>query len=164
LDIWEYQRFFLKPLSNLTPDELESVRTEYVNRIRHLWRPEVLDRINWHRHQGHLTLLISATNSILVEPIACMLNFSQWICTQVELSHCIPTGEISGIPAFREGKIQNLDNWLDKNSISMDDSWGYSDSHNDIPLLEKVEHPVAVTPDKNLRSHAMLKGWRVMDL
>jgi HAD superfamily hydrolase (TIGR01490 family) len=164
LDMHTYQRFLLKPLTGLDAEVLKKLISEFLNRVQRLWRPEVLERINWHRHQGHMTLLISATSNILVEPIASMLNFPQWICTSIELDHNVPTGELNGIPAFREGKIQNLDIWLDKHAISMEDSWGYSDSHNDIPLLERVEHPVAVTPDNNLRKHALLKGWRVMDL
>lgn len=76
----------------------------------------------------------------------------------------MPTGEITGIPAYQDGKVQNLLIWQLDHGVSLDDSWAYSDSMNDIPIMEKTDHPVAVTPDPALRKYAMLKGWRIMDL
>ncbi len=76
----------------------------------------------------------------------------------------LPTGELVGIPAYREGKVQKLAVWLRENHMPVEDSWAYSDSLNDIPLLEETEHPVAVTPDLALRKYAQLKGWRILDL
>lgn len=164
LDIREYQKYLLSPLSKMDPQELAELQVEFTDSIRKIWRPAMLERINWHRKQGHSTVLISASNQMLVEPISEMLNFPYVICTRVEMVNNLPTGEIIGIPAYKDGKVQNLATWLYENSLSLEDSWAYSDSVNDRPILEKVEHPVAVTPDAALRKHALLKGWRILDL
>jgi hypothetical protein len=124
----------------------------------------MLDRLEWHRSRGHIIILISATSQLLVEPISHLLPVDDIICTRVETINHLPTGQITGIPAYREGKVQNLLHWLEKNSLTLEGSWAYSDSINDIPLLELVENSVAVTPDAALRKYAMLKGWRIMDL
>jgi len=164
LDIRQYQRYLLDPLIHMETDFLVDLQREFSLRIRKLFRSTMLDRLAWHRQRGDLTVLVSATSNILVEPVTDMLNFSHRICTQVEMVHNLPTGELIGIPAYQEGKVQNLAIWLAENGLSLEGSWAYSDSLNDIPLLEKAEHPVAVTPDAALRKYAMLKGWRIMDL
>ena len=74
------------------------------------------------------------------------------------------TGAVSGIPCYREGKVRRLETWLAEHAANLSDSWFYSDSHNDIPLLERVTHPVAVDPDDRLRELAVIRGWPVMSL
>ncbi len=164
MEIHDYQRYFLSPLKTIGPDTLVEMQIEFSIRIKKLWRTDMLDRINWHRLRGDTTILISASNQILVEPIADMLNFPHRICTEAEMVDGLPTGELVGIPAYREGKVQKLAVWLRENHMPVEDSWAYSDSLNDIPLLEETEHPVAVTPDLALRKYAQLKGWRILDL
>jgi len=164
LDIRDYERYFLQPLSRMDAKMIKALQIEFSDLVRKHYRPAMVERINWHREKGHTTLLISATNQLLVEPISLRLNFPHTLCTQIEMRQTQPTGEIIGIPAYREGKVKKLAAWLKKQDISMDGSWAYSDSLNDIPLLETAENPVAVTPDPALRKHARLKGWRIMDL
>lgn len=164
LEIRDYQRFFHKPLTRLDSTTLNSMLTNFFQSVEKLWRPALLERIQWHSDQGHTPILVSASSSFLVEPVSKKLGFPHTICSQSEMLDGVPTGEITGIPAYQEGKVQNLLIWQLDHEISLDDSWAYSDSLNDIPIMEKTDHPVAVTPDPALRKYAMLKGWRIMDL
>lgn len=164
LDIQEYQRHFLRPLTMMDTEMLARFLQEFFSRIRALWRTDMLERLQWHRNKGHQTILVSASTSVLVEPIAVMLGFENVISTRAEIVKGLPTGNIQDEPAFQEGKVRNLETWMIKNALSYEDSWVYSDSMNDIPLLEKADHPVAVTPDQALRKMALLKGWLIFDL
>jgi phosphoserine phosphatase len=74
------------------------------------------------------------------------------------------TGRVDGVPSYREGKVTRLQAWLEAQDLTMDGAWFYSDSHNDLPLLEKVDHPVAVDPDDTLRQVAEERNWRIMSL
>jgi HAD superfamily hydrolase (TIGR01490 family) len=164
LEIRDYQRFFLKPLTRLDNATLNNLLKDFFKKVEKLWRPAMLERIQWHNDQGHTPILVSASSSFLVEPVSKKLGFSHTICSQSEMLNGVPTGEITGIPAYQDGKVQNLLIWQLDHAVSLDDSWAYSDSLNDIPIMEKADHPVAVTPDPALRKYAMLKGWRIMDL
>jgi HAD superfamily hydrolase (TIGR01490 family) len=164
LEIREYQRFFHKPLVRMDGSALNSLLEDFFKKVEKLWRPAMLERIEWHNGQGHTPLLVSASSSFLVEPVSKKLGFHHTICSQSEMLNGVPTGEITGIPAYQDGKVQNLLVWQLDNAASLEDSWAYGDSINDIPVMEKTEHPVAVTPDLALRKYAMLKGWRIMDL
>jgi HAD superfamily hydrolase (TIGR01490 family) len=164
LEIRDYQRFFHKPLTRLDRVVLNKLLADFFKKVEKLWRPAMLERIQWHNSQGHTPILVSASSSFLVEPVSKKLGFNHTICSQSEMLDGIPTGEISGIPAYQEGKVQNLLLWQLDHTVSLDDSWSYSDSLNDIPIMEKTDHPVAVTPDPALRKYALLKGWCIMDL
>jgi phosphoserine phosphatase len=124
--------------------------------IRPRLRGWMLERVDWHRAKGHTLLLITASNASLAEPIARLLQFPNLICTQIENGQPICT------PAFRAGKVVLLQAWLKKHQKNLAGSWGYSDSHNDLPLLQQVSHPVAVIPDAVLRSHAVQLGWEIL--
>lgn len=157
LDVDAYERFLLAPQTQLSPQRLADLREIYLLEvIRPRLRRWMLERVAWHRDQGHSLLLLTASNASLAEPIARLLQFPHLICTQIE------NGQPVGTPAFRAGKVTLLQAWLAKHEKNLAGSWGYSDSHNDLPLLQQVAHPVAVTPDTVLRSHAVQAGWEVI--
>jgi HAD superfamily hydrolase (TIGR01490 family) len=164
LDVYEYEAFLLYPLRYLATARLLRLRNGFVRSLRAHFRPQMLARVERHRSAGHDLLLITTTNHILARPVAAYLGFSNLICTQVERKTPSLAWRVKGTPAFREGKVQLLRDWLASEQQSLADSWGYSDSYNDIPLLSLVDHPVAVTPDKLLREHASRSGWEVIQL
>jgi HAD superfamily hydrolase (TIGR01490 family) len=163
LDFHAYQAFLLHPLTLHPQEKLLELRGNYLSLIQAIIRPKLIERLSWHRRHSHELLLITATNNFLAEPIAALLNFSNLICTQIEIQNGKFTGKLSGVPAFREGKVKKINRWLDVNKQTLVESWGYSDSFNDLPLLDCVEHPVAVTPDPILRQHALYRGWYIME-
>ena len=162
LDIVEYESFLLAPLTQHPVEKLFKLRKQYLNQIRNVVRMNMLQRAHRFRSQGFTLLLITAANSFIAEPIAEMLHFDNVICTQVRKKGDQFTNELDGIPAFREGKVQLLEQWLVEHQMDLAGSWGYSDSYNDLPLLSKVENPVAVFPDPLLLSHALQNGWKVV--
>jgi len=109
-------------------------------------------------------LIITATNRFITGPIARRLGVDELIAVDAEIREGRYTGRVSGTPSFREGKIQRLEEWLANRDVSLDDAWFYSDSHNDLPLLEKVDHPIAVDPDATLDSIARARNWRIISL
>ena len=120
--------------------------------------------IDEHRGRGHLPLIITATNRFITAPIAELFGVEQLLATDPEVVDGRYTGGISDIPCFQEGKVRKLSAWLKTHRQTLENSWFYSDSHNDQPLLEKVTHPVAVDPDEILRRHAAEYGWPVISL
>jgi HAD superfamily hydrolase (TIGR01490 family) len=109
-------------------------------------------------------MIITATNSFITRPIADAFGIEHLIATEPECRDGRFTGRVAGIPSYREGKVQRLETWLAEHSASVDGSTFYSDSHNDIPLLERVDHPVAVNPDDQLEQVARDRGWDVLEL
>jgi HAD superfamily hydrolase (TIGR01490 family) len=109
-------------------------------------------------------LIITATNSFVTTPIAQRLGIQNLIATEPEIIHDRYTGEVAGEPSYREGKVNRLKTWLVQHDQTMVGSSFYSDSHNDIPLLELVDNPVAVDPDQELTQHATSKGWPIISL
>jgi HAD superfamily hydrolase (TIGR01490 family) len=119
------------------------------------------------RHRGDLRVVITATNSFVTAPIAREFGIEELIATEPEQRDGEFTGSVRGIPCFREGKVTQLEAWLARRSTSLaaySESWFYSDSHNDLPLLERVSHPVAVDPDATLRARAERGGWPIISL
>ena len=157
LDFDAYERFLIAPQTKLSPQYFEDLCETFLQEIiTNRFRPFVLNRIQWHRARGDTLLLVTACNETLSKPIADLLQFSHLICTRI----C--NGRPIGIPAFRDGKVALLQSWLKEQGESLSDSWGYSDSFNDLPLLQLVDHPVAVTPDENLLAHAISTGWEII--
>jgi HAD superfamily hydrolase (TIGR01490 family) len=163
LDIHEYEAFLLRPLTQLSLTQINHLRREYLKQVREVVRVKIMHKVNRFRTLGFTLLLITASNSFIAEPIAGMLHFPHLICTEIKKNGDLFTTELEGIPAFREGKVQRLEQWLIQQDITLKESWGYSDSHNDLPLLNRVENPVAVTPDSALRIHARQHGWKIID-
>jgi HAD superfamily hydrolase (TIGR01490 family) len=164
LDIHEYQAFLLRPLTLFSPADRVRLRSEYLETVRAVIRPGMMREVQRHRDEGYVTLLISASNSFVVEPIAGMLGFTDLICTKIKRDGENYTTELDGVPAFREGKVRRLQDWLAGKMMTLSESWGYSDSFNDLPLLEMVANPVAVTPDPRLDQHARQEGWKILRL
>ncbi|MFM2006015.1 MAG: hypothetical protein RLZZ09_1670, partial [Pseudomonadota bacterium] len=120
--------------------------------------------IEEHRSIGDTLMIITATNRFVTEPIAGLYGIEHLIATTPEFKDGSYTGQYEGIPCFQEGKVTRLDEWLNQHERSLEGSWFYSDSHNDLPLLGRVRHPVAVDPDDILRQHATQEGWPVLSL
>ena len=168
LDIHEFLDFQLKPLSRHPRSQLETWRAEFINKkIKPLIAPGSQQLIEGHMLDGDLCIIITATNSFVTAPIAQALGISNLIATNPEEVDGEFTGKVFGTPCFREGKIERLEAWLDHHNLtwlSFLQSWFYSDSLNDLPLLSMVTHPVAVDPDATLNKHALENGWPIISL
>lgn len=166
LDIHEFLDFQLKPLSRHPRQVLDTWHAEYMKeRIAPMLRDSARALVE--RHRDEVRVIITATNSFVTAPIARALGIEHLIATEPEIRNGEFTGGISGIPCFREGKVARLEDWLAARGQSLKSilkSTFYSDSQNDLPLLERVSHPVAVDPDPSLRAHATAHGWPVISL
>lgn len=165
LDIRAYQRFALSPLIGRDPATLAAWHRQYMaEKIQPLLLPAAHYLLDWHRSQGHLPMIITATNNFITGPIATAFGVEHLLAVEPEILHGQYTGEITGIPTFQHGKVKRLQLWLNESGHNLAGAWFYSDSHNDLPLLEQVDNPVAVDPDDTLRSHAEAKGWNIITL
>jgi HAD superfamily hydrolase (TIGR01490 family) len=165
LDIHEFLAFGLRPLKDNTPERLDTWRAAFM-------QDSVLPRIpaasrallQRHRALGHTLVIITATNDFITAPIAAEFGVDALIATEAEQQGARFTGRVAGAPCFREGKVQKLETWLRQAGGEPDETWFYSDSHNDLPLLERVDHAIAVNPDEVLSRTAADRGWPVMSL
>ncbi len=168
LDIHEYLGFALGPLAAHTPQELERWRAEFMRtRILPMVAPRARDLVARHQAAGDLCAVVTATNSFVTAPIARELGVAHLVATEPETAAGRFTGRVAGTPCFREGKIRRVDEWLaalGRRLGEFEDSAFYSDSHNDLPLLERVRRPVAVDPDAQLAAEAARRGWPVISL
>lgn len=165
LDIYEFLNFSLQPLAEHDMDTLQRWHGQFMEQtIRPIMLPKAVELLETHRKKGDYLLIITATNSFVTAPIAAEFGVDAMLATEPELKHGRYTGRVAGIPCFREGKVQRLEQWLKQTGRNLADSTFYSDSHNDLPLLEMVEKPVAVDPDETLEAHAQMKGWNVISL
>ena len=165
LDIHEFLRFQLRPLAEHDMPTLRRWRAHYLEeKIVPILLPKARALIDGHRERGDLPVIITATNRFITAPIAALFGVEQLLATEPEVANGRYTGGITDIPCFQEGKVLKLAVWLETHRQTLDDSWFYSDSHNDLPLLGKVAHPVAVDPDEILRSHAEKHGWPAISL
>jgi HAD superfamily hydrolase (TIGR01490 family) len=127
-------------------------------------QPKALALLKQHRDAGDKLVIITATNRFITGPIAKRLEVETLLATECEMVDGRYTGRSTDIPCFREGKVTRLNRWLEENDFSLEGSFFYSDSMNDLPLLEQVANPVAVDPDPNLRAEAEKRGWPVISL
>lgn len=166
LDMNAYLEFTLEPLKNNSLTTLEGWRERFIaEMIQPMLLPKAAELIAKHRNQGHKLVIITATNDFITAPIAKLLNVETLIAVEAELKNGAYTGKVVGTPSFREGKITRIKEWLAKNSeYSLEGSYFYSDSHNDLPLLEIVTHPIAVDPCPKLTEAANSKGWEIISL
>lgn len=165
LDIFEFLEFALKPLAQLDREQLNELHNQFMQeKIAPIMLPKAKELLENHRKQGDYLLIITATNRFVTGPIADALGVDEIIATDPEEVDGQYTGKVAGIPCFQDGKVTRLNAWLESNEHSLEESYFYSDSHNDLPLLERVTYPVAVNPDETLEAHANEKLWPVLDL
>lgn len=165
LDMAAFLEMALKPLADNSPEQLSAWHQQFMaSKIEPSILPKAEELLARHRTKGDTLLIITATNRFITAPIAERLGVDHLIAVNPEVKDGHYTGGVSGIPSYREGKVTRLEQWLEDQDLSMDGAWFYSDSHNDLPLLELVEHPVAVDPDDTLREIAEERQWRIMSL
>jgi HAD superfamily hydrolase (TIGR01490 family) len=166
LDIHEFLAYQLKPLAQHPRHQLDAWHAAYMEKkVQPMLRDAARALVE--RHRGDVRVLITATNSFVTAPIARLFGIEHLIATEPEMHGQEFTGGVSGLPCFREGKPQRLTAWLGARGETLQgygQSWFYSDSHNDLPLLGMVTHPVAVDPDAQLMAHAEAHGWPVITL
>ena len=165
LDIQAYLEVALRPLAENSPEQLAAWHQQFMaSKIE----PHVLHKgeelVARHRTRGDRLLIITATNRFITGPIAERLGIDELIAVEPERVDGRFTGRATGIPSYREGKVERLTAWLADQDVTLDGSWFYSDSHNDLALLEQVDHPVAVDPDPHLRDVAEARGWKIISL
>lgn len=163
IDYIEYDKFLLRPLISITEDKIKELVNIFLGQIQPLIRPEMIIQLEEQRKLGSTILLVTASVSFLAVPIAQMLKISNLICTQIETKSGSPTGNLVGKPVFQEEKVKRVLSWIDNNPVTLEDSWAWSDSYNDIPILSLVDHPVAVYPDALLRKHAVKNKWQIVE-
>jgi len=168
LDIHEFLGFALRPLAAHQPADLARWHGEFMAaRIRPMIGAPARALVRKHQEAGDLCAIITATNSFVTGPIAREFGVEHLIATEPESRDGRFTGRVAGVPCFREGKIRRLDDWLaarGRRLAEFAESTLYSDSHNDLPLLERVRRPVAVDPDARLAAAAKQRGWAVISL
>lgn len=165
LDIHRYLEFALEPLTRHSKAELDALHREFMqSKVTPMRLAQADALLAEHRARGDYLLIITATNSFVTRPIAAALGVDDILATDPEFDGTRFSGRIDGTPCFREGKVTRLKAWLEHNNHSLKSSWFYSDSHNDLPLLELVDNAVAVDPDDTLRAAAIKRGWQVISL
>ena len=165
LDNDRYLQFALKPLTLHPIERLYNWRSDYVkNWIEPIIATGAPALLKQHREQGDTLIIVSATNLFITEPIAELLTIPHILSTEPEIVDNRYTGRYLGTPTYKEGKVVALNAWLEDSEYSLDDSYFYSDSINDLPLLEQVLTPVAVNPDEALSAIAEERGWQILDL
>jgi HAD superfamily hydrolase (TIGR01490 family) len=162
----EWAEFALTTIKGKKPEEIEDILSKFLSEIiEPMINIYALKLLHDHTHNNDIMLLASATNSVIVEPIAKRLGFKNIVSTEVEIIDEIYTGKVLGIPALSEGKLIKVKEWMLQNSIeSFDNTSFYSDSINDLPLLAAVSKPVAVNPDDMLREECRKRSWEIIDL
>jgi len=168
LDIFAFVEFQFKPLARNPRTVLNQLLKKYVEEVI---KPMITEKaralVKRHQEEGDLIIVITATNSFITRPIAELFGIENLIGTDPEEKEGEFTGKVSGLPSFKEGKVTRLEAWLKGKNLSLasfENSYFYSDSHNDLPLMQKVTHPVAVDSDDVLSEYAKSKGWPQISL
>jgi len=168
LDIFAFAEFQFRFLKNNTRKFLNDVRSDYINEIiKPMILKKAIDLVNQHKEAGDRLLIITATNSFITKPIGELFGIDELIGTDPEENEGEFTGKVKGIPSFKEGKVTRLFDWLDEKNLKLADFekiFFYSDSHNDLALLEVVTNPVVVNGDKILQKKAQEKNWPTLNL
>ena len=168
LDIHEFVRFAIDAVRQRGPVEAAAAHERFMREvIAPDLLPQALDLVRYHQRRGDEVVIVTATNEFVTRPIAGAFGVPELIAVELErdASGWI-TGEIRGVPSMRDGKVVRVQQWLAAQGLDWPDveSTFYSDSMNDLPLLERVDHPVATNPDARLRTLALERGWRILDL
>ena len=165
LDIDAYLRFALGPLIGQPKERLDAWHRDFMAaKIAPVMLPKAIELIAHHRARGDELLIITATNVYITKPIADALGVPEILACEGEIIDGVYTGEPSGVPSYHAGKVTRLYQWLDGRDATLAGAYFYSDSHNDLPLLELVDNPVAVDPDEKLLARAQEMGWPVISL
>jgi HAD superfamily hydrolase (TIGR01490 family) len=165
MDINAFLEFALAPLSHHSKAQLDQWHFDFmadvIAPIRQAKADALLEK---HRMKGDYLLIITATNQFVTEPIANALGVDHLLATIAQFENGAYTGKVEGTPCFREGKVERLHQWLNNSSLNLEGSYFYSDSINDLPLLNLVDHPVVVDPDPQLKDHADKHAWPIISL
>ncbi|MCU0762107.1 MAG: HAD-IB family hydrolase [Hydrogenophaga sp.] len=169
LDIHEYVHFATAALRERGMDVSNQAHARFMQEvIRPALRESALATVRAHQASGDAVVIVTATNEFVTRPIATAFGVDELIAIELETEDSgLPTGTIRGVPSFREGKVVRVEQWLAARGLSwacVAHSTFYSDSINDLPLLEKVHEPVATNPDERLRAIALERGWRILNL
>jgi HAD superfamily hydrolase (TIGR01490 family) len=169
LDIHAMVRANLLPLAAFEPQQVAQWRARFEDEIAVQLPASMRQLVEHHRERGDLCAIVTATERLVAEPFALAFGVEHLIATEGVMVNGRPTGEIAGLPCFREHKLTRVQQWLagldgaPDTIAAFDESFFYSDSINDLPLLEAATHPVAVRPDAQLRTQAQARGWAVID-
>jgi len=162
LDIYQFLAFSLKPLTLYSREKLDELHAEFMQKyIRPVMTEKGIQQIKQHHESGDITVIITATNRFVTGPIAEAFKVDDLIATDPEIIDGKYTGKVAGTPCFQKGKITRLRQWLENTSHNLENSFFYSDSHNDISLLELVTTPIAVDPDEQLKIIALERNWEI---
>jgi len=163
-------RFTVSPISGYSGEQRAALHADFMRKII---EPMILEKgralIEQHQSRGDVCVIITATNSFITAPIARSLGIETLLATELEIVNDRITGKISGVPCYQDGKVKKLGDWLDENradleNLRMESAIFYSDSINDLALMEVVAEPVAVDPDSSLEQVAMSKKWQIISL
>lgn len=172
LDIHDYVRFATDAVRRQGAVNSEVAHEHFMRTVvRPVIKPQALALVREHQQAGDEVLIVTATNEFVTRPIAQAFGVSELIAVELERDTSVGgtgwiTGEIRGVPSAREGKVTRVAQWLASRQLDWSDveSTFYTDSINDLSLLEHVSHPVATNPDERLRAIAVARGWRILDL
>lgn len=165
LDMDAFLRFSLRPLAELPWDGLRALREEFMTSTgASKILPKALELVRAHRGAGDRTAIVTATNRFVTEPFAALFQVDALLATELEMAGGRPTGAALGQPCFREGKVVHVAAWLATFGGRFEDCAFYTDSANDLPLLQRVGRAVAVDPDPALSAEARVRGWEVLSL
>jgi HAD superfamily hydrolase (TIGR01490 family) len=168
LNIHDYVRFATEAFCTRSRADAEAAHARFMREvIQPVIREEALALLNKHRAAGEQLVIITATNEFVTRPIAHAFGVDELIAVElVRDAQGWYSGEILGVPSLREGKVERLQQWLHQRGLDWDkvETTFYSDSSNDIPLLQRVNHPVATNPDAKLKAFALEKGWPILEL
>ena len=169
LDMDAYVDFATGPWRDRTPAELDQATARFLDLVvRPMLTPAALALVLGHQQAGDIVAIVTATNEFVTRPIAALFGVDELIATELTRNAAgRVTGAIAGVPAYREGKVARLQDWLGARGLALSDferSIFYSDSTNDLPLLERVSNPVATNPGPALERIAQERGWPVLKL
>ena len=165
LDIHEYSAFSFQPLTEHSMEELKKLHDEFMRDvILPMMGVKAKLLIQQHQQKGHILLVITATNSFITRPIVEAFGIDNLLATEPRVVNGRYTNKIEGIPCYHEGKVIRLQKWLKQEKLGLEGSFFYSDSHNDLPLMEIVETAIAVDPDEQLAEIAKQRGWKIISL
>lgn len=170
MDLQAYLKFSLAPLSRYSLEELDLLHQQFMREVITPMRLTKADELlAEHRAKGDYLLVITSTNGFITTPIANALNVDFILATDAEIIDHHYSGEIVGTPCFQGGKITRLHQWLETAadfgfSGNLEGAYFYSDSINDLPLLQQIDNPIAVDPDDALREYAKQHHWPIISL